>query len=110
MSKTFVDLKDITEKEIIDGYHAKFVHSDSMTIANWRVEKGKAIPEHAHPHEQIACVIEGEFELCVNGETKQLKPGEFALIPSNIKHSGRAITDCKLMDIFHPVREEYKND
>ena len=61
--KNFINLKNINEKEIIDGYHAKFVHSNSMTIANWRVEAGKSIPAHSHPHEQIACVIEGEFEL-----------------------------------------------
>lgn len=110
MSKTFINLKNIEENEIIDGYHAKFVHSDSMTVANWRVEAGKSIPEHSHPHEQIAIVLEGEFELCVDGETKRVSPGDFALIPSNVKHYGRAITDCKLMDLFHPVREEYKND
>ncbi len=51
--------------------------------------------------------MEGEYELTINGETQRQKPGQVAVIPSNMPHSGIAITDCKLMDIFAPVREDY---
>ena len=37
-----------------------------------------------------------------------LKNGDVIVIPSNIPHSGRALTKCILMDVFSPVREEYK--
>ncbi|MCK4639500.1 MAG: cupin domain-containing protein, partial [Bacteroidales bacterium] len=54
------------------------------------------------------CVTEGEFELTLNGKTQVLNSGKIAVIPSNAKHSGKAITDCKIIDIFNPVREDYK--
>ena len=51
---------------------------------------------------------EGKFEMTVNGDTQILEPGFFAIIPSNVQHGGTAITDCKLLDIFTPVREDYR--
>ncbi|MFK7951800.1 MAG: cupin domain-containing protein [Ekhidna sp.] len=103
----FRNLDDINPKEILPGYTVRFVHSEKMTMAFWDVKAGSPLPEHAHHHEQIANVMEGEYELTINGETQRLKPGQVAVIPSNVPHSGIAITDCKLMDIFAPVREDY---
>ncbi|MBT3240568.1 MAG: cupin domain-containing protein [Chloroflexi bacterium] len=103
-----IDLDQIEEREIVPGFHARFVHSENMTLAFWRVEAGASLPAHQHVHEQIANVLEGEFELTLDGETHHLKPGQALLIPSNMPHAGRAITECRLLDVFHPVREEYK--
>ena len=67
------------------------------------------MPEHAHPHEQVSHVIEGEFELTIDGVKSVLRPGVVAVIPSNAKHSGTARTDCTIIDAFYPVREDYRN-
>ena len=53
-------------------------------------------------------MLKGIFELTVNGETKLLKPGIAAVIPSHVKHGGKAITSCELLDVFNPEREDYK--
>ncbi|MFH1321363.1 MAG: cupin domain-containing protein [Bacteroidota bacterium] len=104
----FIDLKSIEEKELLPGCTTRFVHSEKMTIAYWNIKAGSNIPEHAHPHEQIANIIEGNFELNLQGKIQILTPGIVAVIPSNVKHSGKAISDCKIIDSFHPVREDYK--
>ena len=102
-----IELNGIDEKEIVSGYNAKFVHSENMTVAFWEVEEGAVMPEHAHPHEQVSSVLEGQFELTVAGEPRVLDSGTVAIIPSNTLHSGKAITTCRLMDAFYPVREDY---
>ena len=30
------------------------------------------------------------------------------MIPPNAVHSGRAVTELRLMDVFSPVREDYR--
>jgi quercetin dioxygenase-like cupin family protein len=104
----FIDLDQIEVKEIVPGYRAVFVHTDHMTLAYWTIKAGAALPEHSHLHEQVSNVLEGTFELTVEGETRRLEPGVVAVIPSNAVHAGTAITHCRILDAFHPVREEYK--
>jgi quercetin dioxygenase-like cupin family protein len=53
-------------------------------------------------------VTEGEFELVVGGVKHLCKPEAVILIPSEVPHSGIALTDCKIIDIFCPGRPEYK--
>ena len=104
----FEQLSDIEAREIVPGYRARFLHSGAMTFAHWEVDAGAALPDHEHPHEQVAHVLEGRFELTLDGETRVLDSGTVAVIPGGTRHAGRAVTDCRLLDVFHPVREDYR--
>ena len=103
-----IEIDSIQPIEMIPGYHARFIHTDKMTLSYLDVEAGAALKEHSHPHEQISTVIEGEFQLTVDGEKINFGPGSVIVIPSNTKHSGLALTDCKLLDVFTPAREDYR--
>jgi quercetin dioxygenase-like cupin family protein len=101
-------IDDIEPIEIIQGYVARFIHTQNSTIAFWSVQEGAAMPLHQHIHEQVSQVLEGKFELVVDEKKYQLGPGEVVVIPPNAVHGGRALTYCRLLDIFTPVREDYK--
>ena len=103
-----INLETIEEKELLPGYKVRFVHSDNVTFAFWDVEAGSKLPDHSHVHEQVSQIIEGEFELTIEDRTFLLEHGKVAIIPSNAKHSGKAITNCKIIDTFYPIREDYK--
>jgi quercetin dioxygenase-like cupin family protein len=99
---------NLPQKEIIKGLHVRFVHTENCTIGFFEIEEGAALPAHSHFHEQVSQVMEGRFQLTIGDETHIYEPGMVAVIPSNIVHSGLAITPCRVMDIFTPVREDYK--
>ena len=103
-----INLSEINPREPMPGFLGKFVHSEFMTFAHWKIEKGAVLPEHSHSHEQVANVISGEFEITIDGQTHLLKSGSVAVIPPNAIHSGKALTPCHIIDAFYPVREDYR--
>ena len=104
----FINLTDLTPKELAPGYTARLVHTDHLTISHVSVVAGSPLPQHAHPHEQVANIVEGEFEMTVGGETRVLRAGAVAVIPPNVPHSGKAISKCYIVDVFYPVREDLR--
>ncbi|HNV73605.1 MAG: cupin domain-containing protein [Gemmatimonadetes bacterium] len=96
------------EREVFPGHVGRFVHSERMTFAFWRITQGAQLPAHSHPHEQVAHVLRGEYELTIDGVPHRCVPGTMAVIPPNAVHYGRAITDCEILDVFAPVREDYR--
>jgi len=104
---TFVKLDDLKEFEIAPGIRARVVNSDSMSIAHVTLDAGALLPDHSHVNEQVVNVIEGELELMVDGEPRILKPGVVEVLPPNVPHGGRALTFCRVIDAFQPIREDW---
>jgi quercetin dioxygenase-like cupin family protein len=88
--------------------HGRFIHSERMTFALWRIEEGAKLPLHSHPHEQVVHVRSGELELVVDGTRHLLVEGTVLVIPASAPHEGRAITEVMVMDTFAPVRDDYR--
>ena len=104
----WINWDEVEEREPVAGFRGRFVHTDGMTIVMWNASAGAELPLHDHPHEMVVNVLEGELELTVDGETRSVRPGEIVVIPGGVPHQARAVTDCRILDAFHPVREDYR--
>ena len=104
----FLSTTDMVRKEPMAGFVGRFANGVTMTSVSWTIAAGSELPEHAHPHEQVSHVLDGEFEMTIEGKTQRLGAGMVAFIPPNATHSGRAITECRIIDVFHPVRDDYR--
>ena len=101
-------IKGIQPKEIVPGITGYYAHGDKHTFGYVEIKKGSIVPEHQHPQEQITYIIEGRLDMIIGSRPCSLTPGAYYIIPSNTPHSALAITDCKVIDTFSPVREDYK--
>ncbi len=95
--------------ELVPGARTRTFWGENMLLSLVEIDANSEVPNHTHPHEQAGMVIEGEMEMGIGGEMRVLKPGDMYVIPGNIEHYARCgDTSAKVLDIFSPVREEFK--
>ena len=90
-----------------DLFDVRFISTNNITVAFNLLKKGAAVPLHKHLHETIDYIQEGELEMTIDGKTVLMQAGMVARVPGNIPHSALAISDCRVINIFYPVREDF---
>lgn len=106
----FFVIDEQPQKQIFDSAKIRTLHGEKIMMSFVDLEPNSDVAEHSHPHEQMGMVLEGTFELTIDGDTRILKKGDAYLIPSNVKHSARAFNKPAVaLDIFSPPREDYKS-
>jgi len=101
-------IKNIKSKELAPGITGHYAHGDKATFGFVELKKGSSVPMHSHIHEQITYILEGQLDMVIDGVDCSMTAGMYHVIPSHVPHSAVAITDCKVIDVFGPVREDYK--
>ena len=101
-------ITSINPRQLTEGIIGHYVHGENSTLGLVILDKGSSVPLHQHPQEQITYILEGELQMVIDGKDWLLVAGTYYVIPSNVVHSAVALTDCKLIDVFAPVREDYK--
>jgi quercetin dioxygenase-like cupin family protein len=102
----FVDTSKLTVIERKPGWFGRYFHSPNMTFAHYAFTKGSSIHEHFHPQEEVWQVIEGELEMTVDGVTQLAGAGVAAIVPPNVPHSVKAMTDGKAIVVDYPLRPQ----
>ena len=102
-----IDVKSLKITERLPGWRGRYFHSSNMTFAHYEFDKGSSIHDHSHPQEEVYEVIEGELELTIDGMKQVARAGMVAIVPSNAKHSVKALTDGKAIIVDYPLRPEF---
>ena len=99
-----VDTSALEVVERLPGWRGCYFHSASMTFAHYEFDKGATIHEHFHPEEEVYEIIDGELEITIDGTAQIARPGLVAVVPPNVRHSVKALTDGRMIVIDHPRR------
>jgi len=104
----FANLPALPGRAIFPGVTGRYAHEARLTVGEIELAAGATVALHQHPHDQLSYVIGGAVEFAIGPDKKILNAGECALIPGGAAHGCRAITACRLLDVFTPVREDYR--
>ena len=106
---TFFTAKELPGTEMSSGVVRRTVYLEQTMMTFFEFEPGSVFPEHSHPHEQIAYVVQGAIEFCLGGETRVLRAGDGVCCPSGMPH-GVVVLDepTVVLDVWYPPREEYR--
>ena len=95
-------------RAVIDKIRMKtLVHGANTLMAEFRLERGAALPAHHHPHEQTGYLVAGRIDLTIGGTTFAVRPGDSWCIPGGVSHGAAALEDSVAIEVFAPVREDY---
>jgi len=104
----FDELHAIPPQLLADGYLARVVHGERLTLAVVEIEPGAKLPEHRHDNEQFGMVIEGSVVFRVGEDERSLGAGGIWRIPSGTFHTVTAgDAGAVVIDIFSPPREDW---
>ena len=95
--------------ELGRGALSHLVWGKNIMVSFLTMKAGSTFELHSHPQEQIMIVIDGYIDEVIEDKIYRVQKGDLILFPPNIKHGGfiREV-DCKVIDIFSPVREDHK--
>lgn len=109
MSLYFPAAEECSTHTIFPGVQIRTCSAEKMMLSVVDLEPHAVVEEHVHPHEQVGMVLEGRALFLIGGEQKTLQRGDLYRIPGNVRHKVVVLDQpVKALDIFYPVREEYR--
>lgn len=103
--------QEMAVETLREGVERRIAYTDNLMIVVIDFDDGpKAQPDplHAHPHEQVCYVAEGEILFVTEDQETHLKPGDLFLVPAGEPHAIQQLTrHVRLVDCFAPIREDF---
>jgi mannose-6-phosphate isomerase-like protein (cupin superfamily) len=104
-------------REVKPGMRRRIFNADNMSLCFWRIDSSTPVtPYDGHPdNEQFGLIVAGQLDFRIGSDERvTLGPGDLYYAPKNMPHGdSRFIGDPAhgetwILDIFSPVREEYR--
>jgi quercetin dioxygenase-like cupin family protein len=86
----------------------QMIHTETMTLARISLTRGAVVPLHSHANEQVANVLQGRVRFRVGDQEHVVSAGESLVLPASVPHRAEALDDSLVLDVFSPVREDWR--
>lgn len=92
------------------GVKRKVFQGIGCTVSLNHIEPGNQPNIHAHLHEQVVYVLQGQAQFTIDSEKADVSAGTILTVPPNVLHSVKVVGSETFVniDVFIPKRIEYK--
>ncbi len=73
------------------------VNQPAGTITLFAFDQDQTLSEHTAPYDALVQILEGQAEIRLAGKPVTMKAGDAMMLPANIPHALRALTDYKML-------------
>ena len=84
-------------------------HTDQLMLVRHYFENGWVGARHSHPHHQLVYVISGSIRVDVDGRIFEAHAGDSFVVDGGVEHQASALEASEVLDVFTPVREDYRD-
>jgi quercetin dioxygenase-like cupin family protein len=84
-------------------------YQENLMLVKVFFAEGSVAERHRHPHQQIGHVLEGRFELEIDGKHEVLVAGDSFVVAANLPHTAICLKKGVILDSFSPAREDFLN-
>lgn len=95
-------------EEPLEGIRLKaLAWGDRAMLCEFRLDRGKTVPAHRHPNEQVGYLVAGRLLFTIGGEELEAAPGDAWAIPPDVEHEAKVLENAVVVETFAPIREDY---
>ncbi|HEX4945860.1 MAG TPA: cupin domain-containing protein [Blastocatellia bacterium] len=102
-------LNEVPVEHVTDLFSRQFFTGEKITMAFLTIKQGCVVPTHSHDSEQFSYIISGALHFNIGGEEVTVRAGELVEIPSHVPHSAVATEDTTGIDVFSPIRADWRD-
>ena len=83
------------------------VYGEKTLMTEFILKGGSVLAHHRHPEEQTGYLVSGHMILTIGDDIHEIRPGDSWVIPGDIGHHAKILTDSVALEVFSPRRDDY---
>ena len=72
------------------------IEKKTGTVTIFSFDKGQGLSEHTVPFDALVEILDGEAEITISGKARNVKAGEFIIMPAGKPHTLKAVKKFKM--------------
>jgi quercetin dioxygenase-like cupin family protein len=105
----FQSLTDAPLETIAPGIRRYIFTLEKVMLAYFELDAGTCVSRHAHPHEQMGILLQGQAVWRMGGVERLLEAPALYRVPSGEPHEVEVTGEgaAHVLDVFSPIREDF---
>ncbi|MFW9902594.1 MAG: cupin domain-containing protein [Candidatus Thorarchaeota archaeon] len=109
MIKGPINKQNVEKVKALEGIYRKtLAYNKDVMLCCFSLEKNAVVPLHEHEAHQIGYVLKGKIKFITETREFIANEGDSYVFDSNEKHGAELLEDTEVIEVFNPIREDYK--